>query len=69
MMSHNEIDFAQLLAAEKSAKDDWEQAVRAVTVANENVGRAHKKWLAAQKAVEDAKNQGAKPKVRVASAM
>jgi len=65
-MNHNEIDFAQLLANEKCAKDEWEQAVRAVTIANEKVGRAHKKWLAAQKAVEDAKNQGAKPKVRAA---
>ena len=68
-MSHNEIEFAQLLAAEQFAKDEWEQAVRAVTVANENVGRAHKKWLAAQKAVENAKNQVAKPKARVASAV
>ena len=65
-MSHNEIEFAQLLTAEQFAKDKWEQAVRAVTVANQNVGRAHKKWLATQKAVEDAKNQGAKPKVRTA---
>jgi hypothetical protein len=66
-MSQNDTEFAQLLAAEKSAKQEWEQAVRAVTVANENVGRAHKKWLAAQKAIEDARSPT--PKARAASAV
>lgn len=67
-MSQSEIEFAELLAAESLAKDEWDQAVRAVSVANENVGRAHKKWLAAQKAVEDAKNRSAKLKLRAVGA-
>ena len=60
--------LAELILAAKVAKQEWEQAVQTVRVANDRVGKAHTEWLAAQRAVDAAKNQDKKLKSTAASA-
>ena len=60
--------LAELILAEKVAKQEWDQAVQTVKVANDRVGKAHAEWLAAQRAVDTAKNQEKKLKSAAASA-
>jgi Ni,Fe-hydrogenase III large subunit len=49
--------LAELLAAESAAKVEWEQAVQFVRAANDQVNRAHSKWLSAKNAVETARTE------------
>ena len=60
--------LAELILAEKVAKQEWDQAVQTVKVANDRVGKAHREWLAAQRAVDAAQNLEKKLKGAAASA-
>ena len=65
----NKADLSELIVAEQIAKREWEQAILAVRIANENVGKAHAKWLSASNAITVAKEKGiAKPRLAKAAA-
>jgi hypothetical protein len=54
----NKANISELIVAEQVAKREWEQAIQVVRIANENVGKAHAKWLAASNAVTVAQQNG-----------
>jgi hypothetical protein len=54
----NKADLSELIVAEQVAKRKWEHAIQAVRIANENVGKAHAKWLSASNATTVAKENG-----------
>jgi hypothetical protein len=61
------VDLSELVVAEQVAKREWEQAVQIVKTANENVGKAHERWLAANNALTIAK-EASRPKAQFVKA-
>jgi hypothetical protein len=53
-MSIDRSTLIELRRLEADAKKEWERAVHAVRAANEEVSRAHRKYLQASNALQDA---------------